>query len=814
LNGLAPEVQPPSDAPKSAPAPQAEPALFAIARIGQARQALADMLICYARLLQSNDDPNSRVQLRTELAGLLIDKDPELLDCVLDLAGKRRKASQPRVLELFDGLLSVAQRYEAANIPPDDPAWTSLRALCERLLSTYQKRADEIIPQLKIEGLAAKILPSWYIEIVQSLQGVTATEKLRGMLAQSPAFMLDGTGFSQAVDALDELIVAGLDADADKLTAHVCTALKAYSKDDRIRAVAGISLMIENSMDQSSRPVAQLEQALIDGCAQETSEAVLKPYLGYLLERTVNLFNRDYFDRAARHADTVALLEKSFRKATGEDTMNPVRDACSELSKTAWAKGLADHLISGGQKEQAAAKILAVIDRNLAATLIGCIGREDSLGRAQIYAKHLRILCPGSAKLFVALMSSQNDPHMLARMLAVAPHVGGDEEILEVLFPMLTHSHFELRAAALQFVLDRDNERTAAFVAARLRDPRYNQQHELWMSILIKLRHAGAGQVIANELQAEIEAPVQDDRRMMTLIEACAAHDDPRIGTLLLRLVRTGAGLNETRRLTAQQRENGKALKLSAMKALIRYSKDPRVYESFDRMRKDPDPEIARMAAYCQDATIEPQAKPDVRRTFASGSTRPPSPMATGISMRSTASGTQQKTRRGFEVLEKQPSLEQLFQPGAAINSGKHKKLPEERTSQPAPPPAGQIMFSGKQGVLNPAQLPDDLFAGMRPLLEGELGDLGLGLTARITCAKNGVMIIKSSLGNGALYIQNKSVVAAFFSGMVEIQALTAIGKLKQAKFAYYANSFSYAGSMNVEVSNIETAIREYLDMR
>ncbi|HLX63629.1 MAG TPA: hypothetical protein VKX17_20330 [Planctomycetota bacterium] len=800
-----------SPVPASAPAPTA-PATFAIAHIGQARQALADMLVSYGRLLSSNDNANSRAQLRTELAGLLVDKDPELLECIIQLAGKRRKASAPRILELFDGLTSVAQRYHAAGVPGDDLAWVDLRSLCERLLSPYQHRVEEIISHLKLDGPLMTVMPQWFLDIAASLKSSSASGRVHGMIAQSPAYMLDGPGFSQAVDALDELIVAGESRDSERLTAHICSSLNAYAREDRIKAVAGLSVLIENSMDQAGKAVIQVENALMEGCARETSEAVLRPYATYLLDRMVILFNRGYFDRAARHAETLLLLERSYRKAAGEDAMNPVREACGELSKTAWAKGLADYLIAGGEKEQAAAKILAAIDRNLATAIIGCIAREDSLVRAQAYARHLRTLCPSSAKLFVAVMTSQNDPVMLSRMLSIAPHIGGDDEILEVLYPILTHPNFELRAAALQFILDHDNERTAAFISARMRDPRSAQQHEMWMSILMKLRHPAAANVVIGELQAELDAPMQDDRRMMTLIEACNAHDDPRVAALMLRAVRTG--LNESRRLTSVQRENGKALKLTAMKVLIRYGKDPRVYEEFSRLSKDPDPEIARMAQYCQSAAAAPPPPPapvaQAASSFASG---PSGTQRVPVSMgtRTGRTGAQQKARKSFDPishLAPSANADLLFQPGATINTnaGKSRRPPEEIQ--------GGVMFSGKQSPLNPAQLPDDLFTGMKPLLEGELQDLGLGLTARITCAKNGVMVIKSSLGNGALYIQNKVVVAAFFSGMTEIQALAAIGKLKQAKFAYFAKSFTYAACMSVEVSNIETAIREYLDMR
>ncbi len=823
-SGPAPGARGTSSVPKLL-SPAKGTRLYAIARIGQARQALADMLVCYSRLLQSNDDVNSRLQLRTELAGLLIDKDPELLDCVLDIAGKKRKASGPRVLELFDGLAAIAARYETAGIPDSDPAWTDLRAMSERLLATYRKRVEEILPQLKLEGLALKLVPDWLVEADRALKGSTAAERLPGMLSQSPSYMLDPTGFSQAVDALDELSVAGMETEAEALNAHICSSLKAYSKEDRIKAVAGLSLLIENSMDQSAKTVVQLEEALLDGCARETSESVLRPFLIYLLERTVALYNRSYYPRAERHADTIGVLDRSFRRAVGEDAANPVREACAELSKTPWVHGLPGHLLDGGEKELAAAKILSVIDRNLSTTLIACIGREDNLARAQVYAKHLKQLCPGSAKTFVALMTSQNDPAMLARMLSIAPHVGGDDEILEIVYPLLIHQNFDLRATALQYILDRDNERTSAFIASRLRDPRCASQRELWLGILTKLRHPSAVQVVISELQTEIDSPLPDDRRTMTLIEACNAHDDARIAHVLVRLLRAGMALNETRRLTAIQKDNSKTLRLAAMKVLMRYNRDPRVYETFDRMRKDADQDIARMAAYCLNPAPEPAAKPAPPSVYASG-VRPvaPPPLTqtqTGLqplpqSPLTQTGATEQlpKPRRGFEELEQPGAVDAIFQPGTAI-SGKHKRQTNTQVGlPPLPPNDGRVQFTGKQTPLDPAQLPEDLFAGMKPLLEGELQDLGLGMTARITCAKNGVLVVHSSLGKGAIYIQNKVVVAAFFSGMSDIQALAAIGKLKQANFAYYAKSFSYAASMSVEVSNIETAIREYLDMR
>lgn len=811
--------------------------LYAIARIGQARQALADMLVCYSRLLQSNDDVNSRTQLRTELAALLIDKDPDLLDCVLDIAGKERKNAGPRVLELFDGLNAIARHYREAGVAEDDPAWTDLLGMSDRLLVTYQRRVEEIIPQLKIEDADPRIVPEWLVTIYRALKSVTASDKLPGILAQSPAYLLDGRGFSMAVDALEELVVAHMEAEAETLTAHLCSALATASKEDRIKAVAGLSLMIENSMDQSARTVIQLEDALQDGCARETSESVLKPFVTYLFERMVVLFNRGYYARATKHAETIGLLDRSLRKAIGEDAINSVREAGAELAKTAWAQSLAEQLMDGGEKEACAAKILSVIDRNLATTLIACIGREDNIERAQQLARHLKQLCPGSAKSFVALMSSQNDPTLLARMMAVAPYIGGEDEILEIMHPLLTHQNFDLRATALQYILERDNDRTSAFVSSRLRDPRNAPQRELWMSILTKLRHPSAAQVIINELQTEIDSPLQDDRRMMALIEACGAHDDARIGSVLARFLRPATGLSDTRRITTIQRDNGKALRFAAMKGLIRYTKDPRVYETFDRLRRDSDPDIARMAAYCMNPSPEMLGRPsNVPSAFISKSNRTGGTALYPVNKPVPQEPPPAKPRKGFEELEQQSEVDAIFQPGASISgSGKQKKLPPSfqtpipgafqspvpglppaggsSSRLPAPPPS-QVQFSGKQSPLDPAQLPDDLFAGQTPLLEGELQELGLGMTARITCAKNGVMTIKSSLGTGAIYIQNKAVVAAFFSGMSDIQALAAIGKLKQAQFAYYAKTFSYAASMSVEVSTIETAVREYLDMR
>ena len=822
---------------------QAVSRLFAIARIGQARQALADMIVCYSRLLQSSDDVNSKAQLRTELAGLLIDRDADLLDCVLDLAGKRRKATGPRVLELFDGLAAIAKRYDAAGIPNTDPAWDDLLGMSERLLTTYQTRVEQILPQIKIEDADPRIVPSWLTGADKSLKSVAALDKLPGMLAQSPAFMLEGVGFSQAVDALDELVVAHMDAEASALTTHLCSALKTNSKDDRSKAIAGLSLLIENAMDQSAPVVIQLEEALQDGCARETVESVLKHFVTYLFERTVVLFNRSYHARAMKHADTISILERSYRKANGDDAVNPVRESASELSKTPWAQSLAEQLMDGGEKEQAAAKILSVIDRNLPTTLIACIGREDNLARAQQFAKYLKQLCPGSAKTFVTLMTAQNDPALLGRMLAVSPFIGGDDEILEIIYPLLVHPNFDLRAAALQFIFDRDNDRTSAFLHSRLRDPRYAQQRATWMDILTNLHHSSVAQVIVSELQTEIDSPLQDDVRMMKLIEACNTHDDVRIGAVLTRMLRPGQGLADSRRVTAIQRDNSKALRFAAMKALIRYTKDPRVTETFERLRRDPDPEVARMATYCMNPSPEMLGRPSqpVPSAFMPNASRGAGASSVNPALRT---GPQEpvvnKPRRGFEELEQQSEVDEIFQPGAAISgSGRQKKLtqtyqspipgmpapvmhqsPGLPTPHGAPPLPGtsdrlpKIMFSGRQAPLDPAQLPEDLFSGSTPLLEGDLQELGLGMTARITCAKNGVMTIKSSLGNGAIYIQNKTVVAAFFAGMSDIQALAAIGKLKQAQFAYFAKTFSYSASMSVEVSTIETTVREYLDMR
>lgn len=841
INGAVPA--PPAPPPSAEPNPPKE---FAIARIGQARQALADMLVCYSRLLQFNDDPASRVQLRAELGGLLVDKDPDLLDTILDLAGKRRKMAGPRVLELYVGFCGLAARLESTNTPEHDDAWRQLREMADKLFAPYRERVEEILPHVKLEGPALRFVPAWLREADASLRGTTAAERQPGMLAQSPSYYLGGEGFTQFNDTLDELSVAAMDAEASALVTHLCKSLKTSSKDERIRAVAGIAMLIENAMDQSASHVLQLEDALIDACAGETSEAVHKAFLDYLLQRTVTLYNRSYYGRAMRHANTVDQLEKGFRKALGEESMNPVRDACSELAKSAWAKNLPESLLMGGEREEAAAAILGAIDRNLSTTLIAAIGREDKIGYAKIYAAYMRKLCPGSARALFTIMSAQNDQATLSRMLAIAPDVGTDEEILDMIFPLLVHSNFELRAAALQLILDRDNETTAQFIQTRLHDPRCGAQRDIWMGVLTKLRHPAAAEVVMNEMQAELDSPMQDDRRLMGLIEASNSYEDARFGTVLLKMLRPVAGLNEARRVTAVARENAKALKLAGMRALSRYIKDPRVFDCLDRMRREPDQDISRMATYCMSAPANLVAQQTNVKMTAFGGAGPSVPgmpnTPPGSTPNSQRAGSQradqaQKSRRGFEELEQRggPDADALFQPGRVI-SGRHGKLPPEpdvRPRIPTPPPMtplpsapstrpgtptqrpqSGVVFSGKQGVLDPSELPEDLFVGLKPLLEGELADLGLGMTARITCAKNGVLVVHSSLGKGALFIQNKVVVAAFFSGMSDIQALAAIGRLKQAKFAYYAKSFSYAATMSVEVSNIETAIREYLDMR
>lgn len=819
---------------------------FAIARISEARQALADMLVCYSRLLQCNSDPATRVQLRAELASLLVDKDPELLDTIIELAGKRRKgAGSPRMLELFNGFCSIASRLESANIPQDDEAWKQLREMADMLLGSYKGRVEEILPHVRTEGPARHFIPAWVTNAESALKNSAASDRIAGLQAQSPSHYLGGDGFKEFNDSLDELCVAGMYQEAELLAAHVCKALNTSAKDDRSRAVAGIALLIESGMDQNARHIEQLEDALIDACEGETSEAVLKSFMNYFLERVVSLYNRGYYARAIRHANTIDKLEKGYRRAMGEEALNPVREACSELARSAWAKNLPEALLMGGEREEAAAKILAAIDRNLATTLIAMIGREDKLQYARVYAAYLRKLCPGSGRALFTIMSAQNDPAMLSRMLALAPDVGSDEEILEMIFPLLVHHNFELRGAAVQLILDRDNEFTANYIAQRLRDPRTAAQRDVWMSVLTKLRHPAAAQVVMGELQAELDAPMQDDRRIMALIEASIAYDDARFGSLFLRMLRPGMGLNETRRVTAVARENAKALKLAGMRAMAKYLKDPRVFECLERLRREPDLDISRMAAYClsapadllpkqANANANSQAAPGVPAAPAPGMPTPPQSMPAGsqrVPNTRLDVPPSPGPRRGFEELEQQQqaaNVDAIFKPGNVI-SGKHGKLPDSsrlpRPATPLPgstaavpgnpqqPPSG-VVFSGKQQPVDPSELPEDIFTGLKPLLEGEIADLGLGMTARITCAKNGVLVIHSSLGKGALFIQNKVVVAAFFSGMSDIQALAAIGRLKQAKFAYYAKSFSYAATMSVEVSNIETAIREYLDMR
>jgi hypothetical protein len=230
-----------------------------------------------------------------------------------------------------------------------------------------------------------------------------------------------------------------------------------------------------------------------------------------------------------------------------------------------------------------------------------------------------------------------------------------------------------------------------------------------------------------------------------------------------------------------------------------------------------------------------------------------------------SALGQTRKVRRQFEALEEQIQAESAFQIGAAIGGGAPAEarqlapLPgsppqsspsdaSRPTVQIAPPAPGTLpVSSGKlpraggsassqagkavdafptpasrsSSSATNARVASASSAGAmrifpslknsRPMLEGQLQDMGLVATISMVGGKEGVLKIDGPF-EGRIFIRYRRIVTAVYGQKIDLDALIEIDRLKKAGFGFFTQEFSLEGSLNLEIAKLAEVLQSFRD--
>ncbi|MCY3019858.1 MAG: hypothetical protein NTW87_12625, partial [Planctomycetota bacterium] len=699
-----------------------------------------------------------------------------------------------------------AKHLPESGAGEDAAARQALRQLIELVTRPYQERAEDILAQVVLTSSCFGLLPQWLVEAHASQQNVAAVDRLAGILRQSPCTLLNEHMFPLVVDVFDELSVAGMDQEAGQLASHVVGAVRSTTKRERMKAVERLSFLLERSLEQASAPVRIIEDALLESGTHETSDEVLKLLLEHLSKRCQRHHNQGNHTRALEHLEWIASLEESRRLALGEEGASIARQTREELASSAFAQALPEALVLEGEQGAAAARMMQLLGPTAWNAAVARIRAEPDAGKAQLLAARLREIGPEAMQLFFIELGREEDGATAMRLLALAPILQDDTGLWAQLPALLRHADRQVREAALQVVMARDGveavdvlqgaleleadpawRKTWAQALARLREPAGE-------TYLMDLLHKAASSAAPNEALVTVVFEVLSAAGNRGVIEPAVALLKPHGHTIVLR-GEAGAA--------------PKALLLAAVKALAPFYKDLIAAETLERLHKDRDPDVARLALVClrgivaaqqQQAETAPAREPGAAATVKPAEGAPAPPAA-------------RRTRRGFEALEGGAQLDALFRPGAEVGGGARpapeaapapvadaapEAQPERPAAAAAEPGPGAVALEG------PA------VEGLKPLLEGLLGDFGLVTTLHMVAGKDGMLWVEGPGGEGRVYVKARKVVSAHYAGGSGLAALAALDVTRNARFAYYAKLAAPRAEIDVDIEHLPEALRGY----
>lgn len=763
-----------------------------------AHEAVTGLVDATLSSIEKVEDAEARAQLRAEVADQFIEKNQAMLSSLMATATQRLKltateeqaavaAIPPRDGQLFTSVLEVAKQLPEAGA---DGAWDALRRLIEQLAQPYAARAEDILAQVHLEGAPARLLPEWLVQAQASLEGATAIQRLGGILRQSPGTLLSEQMFPHIVDVLDELSVARLDAEAEQLARHVAGAAQIATKRERKKAVERLSFLLERLMEQSSAAVRVIEDALLAACTHETSDEVLTLLVEHLSRRCTHHYRTGNWQRALEHLEWIASLEEGWRLALRDEGANIARQAREALANTAFAQALPADLLAEGDKGTAVVHMLRILGATVWGGAVERIRAETDTARAQRTASRLREIGPEAARLFYIALGREADGPTALRLLELALPLRDDAALWAELQTLLHHADERVRGRALDLVVAHNDGLAVEALVAALHTESDPSHRKVWIHALTRVRDPAAEQALLDEINKAAGAVPPDETMLLPMLDVLSATGNRGVITTATTLLRPRS---HTLILGASGSPPPHTIVIAAIKALAPFYRDPQVAETLDRLRKDKDPEIARLAVVCLRGIVAAEQQQAEQAVQTEAAVAPPV-------MPAESSVSPHKGHREFEVFEASARMATQFKAGAGVGGAAKTEARE-----PAAPPAGQA--AAPQPA--PARLEGEpALEGQKPAVEGLLGDFGLAAAVRMVGGKDGVLRVTSTVGEGRVYIRERKVICASYAANRGLAALAAIEGAQGVRFAYFPVAVTVAAEINLDIGRVQEALQ------
>jgi hypothetical protein len=754
--------------------------------------AVSEMAGTFQSTMDQIQDVQARKQLQVEMTGQLIEHDDAMLASMLTVGVEHLRennsedmlalAAVPRRdSELLNSILRLARQVLMKGIDNEDQIFVGLRDFIKQLAEPYRKRAEDILNQLEFDESTSFLLPDWLIRATASLKSGSAEERLDGILVQSPNALLDERMFPQILDVLDEFSVARLEAQAEALTTHVAGAVKAPTKKMRIKAVERLSKLLERSMEQTSKAVKIIEDALLDACLHETCDEVMVLLVDYLARRCEHHYKLENYERSLEHLEWITGLEQASRSALRDDAANLARTEREKLAKTAFAQTLPNDMLAADVKGKVSARMVQLLGKELWMRILELIRTVADVETARVLTTYLAGFGKDAHQLFFSSFEHAETKQISLRLLELAPAVSTHPALWKPAYNLMRHADATVRERAVEAVLKLDSEASFKAIFETMRqDPDLAHRSGL-LAAVARSADPKAFQMLMDELHSALNSKDLDEPRVALTLEALSGFEnDDLVAPVTAMIYPKGRTL-----VGGESRTYSKFITMAAIKALAKVYKNPMAIEALERARTQKDPEISRLAL----ATVRGLLAAKHAQDELSGPP-PTSPSASSLSPIAGKSGTNTAVRRrGFEELQGEAEVSSLFQRGAGIGGAR---------------PSGSTSGLTRATPREPEPMPD-----VKPILEGQLEDMGLANTIRMIGGRDGTLIIGTPT-EARVTVRARKIIHCVLGELRGIEALAKIYEIQKAPFAYFTSLPAPPANCEVDIKEIEIAIREF----
>ena len=759
--------------------------------------AVSEMAGTFQSTMDQIQDVQSRKQLQVEMTGQLIEHDDAMLASMLTVGVEHlRDNDSPDMLslavvpkrdgELLNAILRLARQVLMKGIDNEDQIFVSLRDFIQRLAEPYRKRAEDILNQLEVDDSTSFLLPDWLLRATASLKGGSAEDRLDGILVQSPNALLDERMFPQILDVLDEFSVARLESQAELLATHVAGAVKAPTKKMRIKAVERLSKLLERSMEQTSKAVKIIEDALLDACLHETCDEVMVLLVDYLSKRCEHHYKLENYERSLEHLEWITGLEQASRSALRDDAVNLARTEREKLAKTPFAQTLPNDMLASDTKGKVAARMVQLLGKELWLKILDLIRTVADANTARVLTTYLAGFGKEAHQLFFSSFERADTKPIALRLLELAPTISTHPALWKPAYSLLRHADATVRERAVEAVLKLDSEMSFKAIFDSLRqDPDLAHRSGL-LAAVARSADPKAFKMLMDELYGAMNSKDLDEQQLALTLEALSGFENDELVAPVTSMI-----YPKGRSLVGIDRTYSKFITMAAIKALAKVYKNPVAIEALERARMQKDPEIARLAL----ATVRGLLAAKHHQDEQNGPP-PASPSASSMMpVAGKSGGITAVRRRGFEELQGEAEISSLFQRGAGIGGARS---------------TGGNGTGGTSGLTratprDPEPTPPDA----KPILEGQLEDMGLANTVRMIGGRDGTLIIGSET-EARVTIRNRKIIHCVYGELRGTEALSKIYEIQQAPFAYFTSLPAPPANLEVDIKEIELAIREF----